>query len=88
MYTRSIPPRLDELPGPLAFRIGTSTAPLGNTRRGTFWTGGRRVFLDVDDPQRALVLDLEGHRNARVALTVDDPEATAARIRAKLTSRS
>ena len=75
---------LEELPGAFAFRIGTSTAPLGATRRGTFWSGGRRQFLDVDDPERAVVLELEGQRYARVALTVDDPAATAERLRGKL----
>jgi hypothetical protein len=74
---------LGDLPGTFAIKLGTNTAPFGETRRGTFWTGGRRVFLDVNDPERAVVLELEGHRFARVALTVDDPESFAALLRAR-----
>jgi len=74
---------LDPLPGALAVRVGMNTGPFGETRRGTFWSGGRRLFLDVNDGERAVVLDLEEHRYARVALTVDDPEGFAAQIRAR-----
>jgi hypothetical protein len=73
-----------DLPGAFTFRVGTTTAPFGDTRRGTFWVGGRRVFLDLNDRRQAVVLELEGHRYARVALGVDDPEALAAAIRARL----
>ena len=75
-----------DLPGPFAFRIGTSTAPFGDTRRGTFWSSGRRTFLDLNDRERAVVLELEGHPYARVALGVDDPETLAEQIRARLDS--
>lgn len=81
---RSVSVGYDNLPGAFTWRIGVNTAPFGKTRRGTFWSGGRRLFLDVDDPERTVVLDLEGQRFARVALTVDDPEAFAAKLRAKL----
>jgi hypothetical protein len=74
---------LEELPGTFAIKAGTNTAPFGETRRGTFWTGGRRLFLDVNDRERAVVLELEGHRFARVALTVDDPDGFAAILRAR-----
>jgi hypothetical protein len=81
---RSVTVGYDDLPGALTWRVGTNTAPFGNTRRGTFWSGGRRLFLDVDDPERTVVLDLEGHRFARVALTVDDPEGFAAQLRERV----
>ena len=74
---------LSPLPGVFAFKLGLTTAPLGDTRRGTFWSGGRRMFLDVNDAERAVVLDLEGNRNARVALNVDDPESFAAELRSR-----
>jgi hypothetical protein len=74
---------LEELPGTFAIKLGTNTAPFGETRRGTFWSGGRRMFLDVNDAERTLVLELEGNRFARVALTVDDPETLAAELRAR-----
>ena len=69
-----------ELPGPFAFRLGVSTAPLGNIRRGRFREGDRWSFYDVDDPERTVVIDLEGERYARVVLTVDEPHALAARL--------
>jgi hypothetical protein len=81
---RSVSVGLADVPGPFAFRLGLSTGPFGNTRRGRFWAGGRRLFLDVDDPERAVVLELEGHEYARVALNVDDPESFAGQLRAKL----
>jgi hypothetical protein len=77
---------LFELPGPLTFRVGTSTAPFGDTRRGTFWVGRDRWFLDLAHRARAVVLDLRGHRYARVALEADEPERLAERIRERLGS--
>jgi hypothetical protein len=81
---RSVRIGLESLPGTFAVKLGASTAPFGATRRGTFWTGGRRVFLDLNDPERAVLLELEGQDYARVALNVDDPEGFAERLRAKL----
>jgi hypothetical protein len=71
---------LTQLPGPFSFRLGLSTAPLGNTRRGRFREGGRWSFYDVDDPERTLVIDLEGAQYTRVALTVDDPPSLMSRL--------
>ena len=77
---------LFELPGPLTFRVGTSTAPFGDTRRGTFWVGRDRWFLDLSHRARAVVLDLRGHRYALIALEADEPERLAERIRERLSS--
>ena len=72
---------LTDPPGALAFRIGTATPPFGTTQRGRFRERRRWSFLDVNDRERTVVLDLDGHEFRRVALTVDDPEAFAARLR-------
>lgn len=72
---------LADPPGALAFRIGTATPPFGTTQRGRFRERGRWSFLDVSDRERTVVLDLDGHEFRRVALTVDDPEAIAGRLR-------
>jgi hypothetical protein len=73
---------LDELPPWHAFRLGLSTAPLGDHRRGRFWVRGRSWFLDVADPQRAVVLELENGPYDVVAIEPDtDPEQLAAAIR-------
>jgi hypothetical protein len=79
---------LDEVPSALAPRIGLSTAPIGGTRQGQFWWAGKRVFLDLEDPTRAVVLDLKGNRFARVAVQPDtSPEELAAAIRARVSER-
>jgi hypothetical protein len=84
---RSATVGLDEVPGALAFRMGLSTAPFGTTREGQFWWAGKRLFLDYEDPTRAVVLELKGHRFARVAVQPDtSPDELAARIRERLVS--
>ena len=71
-------------PGWLHFRIGFSTPPFGTTQRGRFREHGRWSFLDVDDRERAVVIDLDGDGYRRVVLSVDDPEAFAANLRDRL----
>jgi hypothetical protein len=85
---RTVSVGFDEVPSALAFRIGLSTAPFGSTRKGQFWWAGRRVFLDFEDPARAVVLDLKGHRFARVAVQPDtSPEELAQAIRERVSER-
>ena len=82
---RSVAVGLDEVPSTLAFRIGLSTAPFGATRKGQFWWAGKRVFLDFEDPERAVVLELKGHSFARIAVQPDtDAEPLAAQIRERI----
>ena len=76
---------LEEVPSALAFRVGLSTAPFGSTRQGQFWWAGKRVFLDFEDPARAVVLDLKGNRFARVAVQPDtSPDELADAIRKRI----
>ena len=78
---------LDEVPSAWAFRVGVSTAPFGSRRQGQFWWAGKRVFLDLEDPARAVVLDLKGHRFARVAVEPDtSPEDLAEQIRLRVSA--
>ena len=72
---------LTDPPGAFAWKIGLSTPPFGTTQRGRFREHGKWSFFDVDDRERAVVLDLAGHEFRRVVLTVDDPETLAARLR-------
>jgi hypothetical protein len=72
---------LTDPPGALAWKVGLSTPPFGTTQRGRFREHGRWSFFDVDDRERALVLDLAGHEYRRVVLTVDDPNGLAEQIR-------
>jgi len=78
---------LTDPPGLLAFKIGLSTPPFGTTQRGRFREHGRWSFLDVDDRERAVVLDLTGHEYRRVVLTVDDPESFLQKLRERLPNR-
>jgi hypothetical protein len=78
---------LHDPPGLLAWKIGLSTPPFGTTQRGRFREHGRWSFLDVDDRERAVVLDLTGHEYRRVVLTVDDPEAFVQKLRGRLPER-
>jgi hypothetical protein len=75
---------LDELPGPFAWRVGLSTAPFGETRRGRFRRDGRRLFLDVADPSSAVVLELSGGAFDSIALDV--PEGFADELRERVGS--
>jgi hypothetical protein len=86
---RSVTVGLDEneVPSALSFRLGLSTAPFGRTRQGQFWWAGRRVFLDFRDPDRAVVLELAGHRFARVAFEPETrPETLAEAIRTRVSA--
>jgi ketosteroid isomerase-like protein len=77
---------LDELPGWSTWRVGYNPA-VGSRRAGIFWWRGRKWFMDVNDPDRSLVLRLKpGAGYDAVAVTVDHPESLAAEIRRRLAS--
>jgi hypothetical protein len=78
---------LTDPPGLLAFKIGLSMPPFGTTQRGRFREHGRWSFFDVDDRERAVVLDLTGNEFRRVVLTVDDPESFFQKLHKRLPDR-
>ena len=78
---------LTDPPGLLAFKIGLSMPPFGLTQRGRFREHGRWSFFDVDDRERAVVLDLTGHEYRRLVLTVDDPDAFVQKLRGRSPDR-
>ena len=47
---------------------------------GTFYQEGDRIFWDVHDPEKTIVIRLEDERYARLVIEVEDPPATAAAI--------
>ncbi len=51
---------------------------------GTFHQDGERVFWDVHDPEKTVVIQLRDERYARLVIEVDDPHATAAAIQEAL----
>ena len=53
---------------------------------GTFHHQGDRVFWDVHDAAKAVVIHLADERYARLVIGVDDPAATVATIRRALST--
>ncbi|MFF4778029.1 hypothetical protein [Microtetraspora fusca] len=47
---------------------------------GSFHLDGERVFWDVQNPAKAVVIELADERYARLVVQVDDPRATVALI--------
>jgi hypothetical protein len=78
---------LAEVPAALAWRVGLSTGPFSDHRMGRFWVGDRKLFLDLRDRSRAVVVDLSGADYDRVAIEPDhDPEGLAEKLRARQTT--
>jgi hypothetical protein len=50
---------------------------------GTFYQEGERVFWDVHDPEKTVVIQLRDERYARLVIEVEDPRATAATIQGR-----
>ena len=42
---------------------------------GTFYQDGKRVFWDVHDPEKAVVIDLHDERYNELVVQVADPES-------------
>lgn len=64
-----------------AFRIGLADVITG-LRRGRFWSRGRRWFLDLRRPDRAVVLRLApGSEFDAIAVEAEQPEALLAAVR-------
>ncbi|MFI1865243.1 hypothetical protein [Streptomyces jumonjinensis] len=71
---------------PKGFRAPGTHFP-GLIVAGTFHIGGERVFWDVRDASKAVVVELTDERYARLIVQVSDPRAAVALIeRAKLPS--
>jgi hypothetical protein len=68
-------------------RWGVATNIPGAVNLGSFRRGGRLDFWDVADPDRAVVVELQGGKYDRLILEVEDPEAVVAEISARLGQR-
>jgi hypothetical protein len=51
---------------------------------GTFYQEGERVFWDVHDPEKTVVIRLKDERFVRLVIEVEDPPATVAAIQEAL----
>ncbi|MEU4231432.1 hypothetical protein AB0F17_44665 [Nonomuraea sp. NPDC026600] len=52
---------------------------------GTFHLDGERVFWDVHDAAKAVVIELADERYARLVIQVDDPRATVDLVESHIT---
>ena len=61
------------------WKVGGARVP-GVITAGTFHVDGERVFWDVHDAARAVVIELTGDPYTRLVIEVDDPAATVAQV--------
>jgi hypothetical protein len=64
-------------------RSGGTQIP-GVITAGTFYQEGERVFWDVHNPEKTVVIKLKDERYARLIIEVEDPPAMAAAIEGTL----
>jgi hypothetical protein len=67
-------------PNPLKSLRLTATQIPWVVTAGTFYQDGERVFWDVHDPEKVVVIQLKDERYARLVIGVEDPPATASAI--------
>ena len=56
----------------------------GFVTAGTFYRDDKRIFWDVHDPERTLVIELTGQRYDQLIIEVQDPAAAVALIESAL----
>jgi hypothetical protein len=64
-------------------RAGGTHVP-GVITAGTFYQEGERVFWDVHDPDKTVVIHLKDERYAKLVIEVENPHATAVAIEGAL----
>ncbi|MFM9613541.1 hypothetical protein DF268_28445 [Streptomyces sp. V2] len=69
---------------PKGIRAPGSHVP-GVITAGTFHQDGEKIFWDVKDASKAVVIELADERYTRLVLQVDDPRATVALVEKALT---
>jgi hypothetical protein len=69
---------------PKGVRAGGSHVP-GVIAAGTFHVDGERVFWDVHDAAKIVVIELTGDPYTRLVIQVDDPAATVAQVERAIT---
>jgi hypothetical protein len=55
---------------------------------GTYYQGGHATFYDVHDPQRAIVIELEGGDYRRLVVEVEHPAEVVTRLQAAIARRA
>lgn len=54
---------------------------------GTFYQDGKRVFWDVHDPDKTVVIELRDERYNELIIEVEDPQAAVEMVNAALSNR-
>lgn len=72
---------------PAAHRRGPGAHVAGVVGAGTFHQDGDRVFWDVHDKTKALVIELHDETYRRLIIEVDEPRVAVEMIEAALTDR-
>ena len=62
--------------------VGTNLP--GVLTAGTFYQHGKRVFWDVHDPERTIVVELVDERYDELVVEVAEPKAAASLLRSKM----
>ena len=70
---------------PKGWKLAGSQVP-GVITAGSFRQDGERVFWDVHDPAKAVVIELADERFARLVIEVPDPAETVSLIERNLTT--
>ena len=65
------------------FRMPGTSVP-GVITAGTFYQDGKRVFWDVHDPEKTIVIDLHDERYNQLIVEVADPQAAVSLIHSAL----
>ena len=55
---------------------------------GTYHRGGHATFFDVHNPERAIVIELEGGEYRRLVIEVENPADLVARLQSAIASRA
>ena len=64
----------DALRGWKGWRVPGTYVP-GLITAGTFYVDGKRIFWDVSDPDKAVVVELEDEEYNQLIIEVEDPDA-------------
>jgi hypothetical protein len=84
-HVRGATAHADVMEIPRGIRAPGTSIP-GFIHAGTFHSQGDRMFWDVHDPTKAIVIELAHDDFARLVVEVEDPDATVGFIERALTS--
>jgi hypothetical protein len=84
-HVRGVRAHADVMEIPRGIRAPGTSIP-GFIHAGTFHSQGDKMFWDVHDPAKAIVIELAEDDFARLVVEVENPDETASLIERALTS--